>query len=105
VIFFWTEKLESHLIGAHKKIMAFKAKYPNWEFIAINLNDNHQEWLNALKHFDFKGTTELHSKDFEDLKAKWAITKIHRTIVIDNNGKIKNAFANIFDVNFEDNFK
>jgi peroxiredoxin len=105
VIFFWTEKLESHLVGAHKKVMGFKAKHPNWEFIAINLNDNHQEWLNALKDFDFKGTTELHSKDFEDLKAKWAITKIHRTIIIDNNGNIQNAFANIFDVNFEDNLK
>lgn len=105
VFFFWSENAESHLMAVHKKVLAFKTKYPNWQFVAINLNDNHADWLNILANYNFKGATELHCKDFEDLKAKWAITKIYRTIVLDKDGKIKNAFANIFDVNFEDNLK
>jgi hypothetical protein len=47
----------------------------------------------------------LRCDNFEDIKSKWAINKIHRTIILDENGKIKNAFTNIFDTTFENNFK
>jgi hypothetical protein len=39
------------------------------------------------------------------IKNKWAINKIHRTIILDNKGVIKNAFADIFDSQFEENLK
>ena len=105
VIFFWSEKAEAHLVAVHKKVLAFKAKYPAWQFVAVNLDDNQGEWQKVLSHYAFNGTKEFRCKNFENIKAKWAITKIHRTIVVGNDGKIKNAFTNIFDVHFEDNLK
>jgi len=104
VIFFWTENANSHMISAHKKIMDFKNKYPDYQFIAINL-DKDEDWKKSLSQYNFKDITELRCADFEDIKAKWAITKIHRTIVINNDKTIKNAFTNIFDVSFEENLK
>lgn len=105
VIFFWTENLTSHLIAAHKKIVALQSKYPDYQFIAINLDKDQNEWDTILSKYKFDGITELRSNDFEDLKAKWAIMKVHRTIILNNDGKIKTAFTNIFDVNFENNLK
>lgn len=105
VIFFWSEKAEAHLIGVHKKAMAFKAKYPSWQFVAVNLDENQNEWQNVVSNYKFNNTMEFRCQNFEDIKTKWAITKIHRTIVIGNDGKIKNAFTNLFDVHFEDNLK
>jgi len=105
VIFFWTGTALSHLEGVHKKVIAFKKKYPNFQFIAINLNDTQEEWKDMLSNYNFNGIIELRCANFEDIKTKWAINKIHRTIVLNNNGKIKNAFTNIFDVNFENNLK
>lgn len=104
VIFFWTENANSHMISAHKKILAFKKKYPNYEFIAINL-DNDGDWKKTLSKHNFRDIRELRCSNFEDIKTKWAITKIHRTIVINSDKSIKNAFTNIFDVTFEDNLK
>ena len=105
VIYFWTTKANSHLVAAHKKIAELQSKYPNFDFIAVNLNENISDWKTALYKNNYKGITEYHCQNFEDLKAKWAITKIQRVIILDENGKINNAFANIFDINFETNLK
>lgn len=104
VIFFWTENANSHMVSAHKKIMEFKKKYPNYQFIAINL-DKDEDWKKTLSKYNFNTIKEFRCDDFEDIKSKWAITKIHRTIVINSDATIKNAFTNIFDVNFEENLK
>lgn len=105
VLFFWTSKSISHLAAAHKKILELKTKFPSYAFIGIDLNDNDSKWKEALSEFSFEGTEQYRCKNFEDLKAKWAITKVHRTIIVNPSGVIANAFTNIFDVKFEDNLK
>ncbi len=103
VIFFWTEKAATHLLEAHKKVLAFKKQYPDYNFIAVNVDSDVNKWKTVLSEYKFDGITEVKCADFEDLKAKWAITKIHRTLVLNADGTIKNAFTNIFDNKFEDN--
>jgi peroxiredoxin len=105
VLFFWSEKLNTHLLAAHKKVLDFKTKYPNYNFIAINLDDDSDKWKTTLKKYNFGTITELHCSNFEDIKNKWAITKVHRTLVISNNKTIKNGFTNLFDLHFEDDLK
>lgn len=105
VFYFWSEKLNSHLVLVHRKIDEFKRKYPNYNFIAINLNDSNNAWLATLAKNKFDNSNEYKCTNFEAIKATWAITKIHRTIVVNADKKIKNAFTNVFDVHFEDNLK
>ena len=105
VFFFWTEKAKSHLEAVHLKVMALKSKFPQYNFVAVNINDSEEDWKSTLDKYKFKGVTELHCSDFETIKNKWAINKIHRTIILDNKGLIKNAFTNIFDSKFEENLK
>jgi len=101
VIFLWTDNLSSHMMAAHKKVMTLQAKYPDYQFIGINLDKDQGVWKTQLSKLNSDGIIELRCTNFEDLKANWAIMKVHRTIVLDSNGKIKNAFTNLFDVNFE----
>jgi len=105
VIFFWTANAVSHLEAAHKKILDFQKKYPGYQFVGININDSQEEWKTLLAKYKFDGITELRCADFEDIKAKWVITKIHRTIILGDKGTIKNAFSNIFELNFENELK
>jgi Thioredoxin-like len=105
VIFFWTENAESHFVTVHKKAMELKAKYPSYNFVAVNVDDNQAKWKNNLSKYTFNNVTELRVKDFEELKQKWVITKIHRVIITNADGKINNAFVNLFDVKFVDNLK
>ena len=105
VLFFYTKEALTHLAAAHKKALAFKSKYPDYQFIAINLDKDQKEWLELLSNYKFEGIQEYRCTNFEDIKNKWAITKIHRALVLDENGKIKNAFTNLFDVKFENELK
>jgi peroxiredoxin len=105
VLFFWTENASSHLVAAHKKVLDFKLTHPDYQFIAINLDEDQSKWTALLSKYKFDGINEFRCKNFEDLKSKWAITKVHRTIVLNADKTINNAFANLFDVNFEENLK
>lgn len=105
VLFFWTENLVSHLQAAHKKVHDLKVKHPDYQFVAVCLDKDQQKWTKLLEKYKTDGIVELRCKDFEDLKNKWAITKVHRTIILGGDGKIKNAFTNIFDVDFENELR
>jgi peroxiredoxin len=105
VLFFWTKEAMTHLAAAHKKVLAFKLQHPEYQYIAINLDEDQKNWVNLLANYKFNGIQEYRCANFEDIKNKWAITKIHRTLILDNNGKIKDAFTNLFDVKFADKLK
>ena len=90
-------------LSSSKKIVYLKSKYPEYQFVGINLDKNQADWNIALSKYKFDGSGELRSNDFEDIKSKWAIMKVHRAIVLNGDGKIKTAFTNIFNVDFEKN--
>ena len=101
IFFFWTENLKSHFDGAHKKAVEFQIKHPEIQFISINLDLNPDNWKSIIKQNSFPNIKEYHCKDFSELKSKWAITKVHRIIIVNKDKTIKNGFGNMFDVNFE----
>lgn len=103
LLYFWTTHAESHMAVAHHKIDDLKVKYPNYDFIAINIDDTQPNWNNALKKYKLNPSYELHADDFDAIRNKWVITKVHRIIILNADGTIKNGFANLFDVNFESN--
>lgn len=100
VIFFWTTHAESHIQSVHKKVAMYKEKYPNVNFVGININDSDENWQKALKENNLNHFTELKSTKFQDIKENWVITRVHRSMILNADGTIKNAFTNVFDVNF-----
>ncbi|WP_395046675.1 TlpA family protein disulfide reductase [Flavobacterium sp.] len=105
VVFFWTSEAKSHLESVHQRATELKSKYPNWDFVSINIDDSDKQWKNLLTKYNFKNTTELHATNFQDIKDKWVITKIHRVMLINSGGKIKNGFVSLFDASFENYLK
>jgi peroxiredoxin len=103
IIFFWTSNAESHIKAVHKNVMELKKEYPNLNFIAINVNDTQENWQKNLNKYNIKEITQLKAVDFEKIKKEWVITKIHRSILLNPDGSIKNAFVNLFDANFKKN--
>ena len=81
--------------------MDFAENYPEYQFVSINLDNDQQKWISNLERYNFPGIIEFRGQSFDDIKDKWAITKIHRTIILNDDGTINNAFTNLFDVNFE----
>jgi peroxiredoxin len=105
VLFFWSKEALTHLAAAHKKVLSFKLHHPEYQYIAVNLDGDQKSWVDLLANYKFEGIKEYRCENFEIIKNKWAITKIHRALILDSQGKIKDAFTNLFDVKFEDKLK
>lgn len=105
IIYFWTKQADSHSFYSHKKVDEIKAKYPEIQFIAININNTQEDWLKELKAKNYSNSIELRATDFEELKEKWVINKVYRTMIVNKNGTINDAFVSMFDANFESYLK
>ena len=101
VVFFWTSCARAHIQRVYKKVNDLKKQYPNVNFIAVNV-DNDVEWKKTMGLYKFDDALQLRSTNFEDLRSKWVITKINRTIILNANGTIKNAFTNLLDEKFNE---
>ncbi len=105
VFYFWTESAATHMIEVHKKINQLKKINPSYNYIAVNLNDNENDWKKTVLKNKFDTTKEYRAVNFNDVKNKWAITKVHRTIVVNGDKTIRNAFTNVFDLRFKEELK
>lgn len=105
IIYFWTKQAESHAVYSHKKVDELKAKYPDIQFIAVNIQNSQDDWAKEIKEKNYTNSIELRAPDFNELKDKWVINKVYRTMLINKNGTINNAFVSMFDANFESYLK
>ncbi|AWH86112.1 hypothetical protein HYN59_13775 [Flavobacterium album] len=104
VIFFWTGCAKAQAEMVYEKINSLKKTYGNVAFIAVNV-DEATEWKKTVTQFSSQNVLQLRAADFKALREKWVITKINRTIILNPDGTIKNAFANLMDEKFEESLK
>jgi hypothetical protein len=105
VIFFWSQNVPTHMRAAYKKALDYHTNYPQYQFIAINVDEDQTKWNNTVRKNAFGVVNEFRAKDFHKVKEEWVITKLQRTIITGQEGKIKNAFVNLFDVRFQEELK
>lgn len=98
VLFFWTSCARVNLQRVYKRIADLKKEYPDVAFIAINV-DNDKEWKKNLMYTN-KDAHQLRAANFDTLREKWAFNKISRTIILNPDGTIKNAFTDLLDEQF-----
>lgn len=102
VIYFWSFNIKSHFKNSHRKILELKAKYPNMDFIAINVNnDPKSNWKRSLKQYHFPIKNEYQFVNPEDAIRDLVISKLQKVIVLDKHANIVDPNANMFDPRFE----
>lgn len=99
VLFFWTSCARLHVSKVQNRVAELKKQHPDVAFIAINV-DNDKEWKKNLPLYGTANTAHLRATDFERLRQQWVFTKINRTIILNADGTIKNAFTNLLDDTF-----
>ena len=103
VISFWSHTYYKHFKESHYKINELKTKYPELNFISINIDDyglGKSKKLLLNHNFDFKN--EYQFKNPEEAMEILAIYPMTKTIIIDKNKKIANSNTNMFSIQFEE---
>ncbi len=106
VIYFWSSNLKIHYKNSHFKSQELRKKYPNIDFIAININDNdNRYWKKTLNDFKFSTIGEYQFANTDDGKQTLAINTIYKMIVVDKQMRIVDSYYNMFQNRFEDVLK
>ncbi|MEM9000846.1 MAG: transaldolase [Bacteroidota bacterium] len=99
VFYFWTGTQKKHFKNLSKRIAKLKAKRPEYNFVGINLNTSHSQWIALIEENDLDKNLQFRGGDFQ---------KIQHTLVIDGLNKcviakdtlIVDAFANLYASSF-----
>ncbi len=103
VIYFWSYNIKSHFKDSHRKINELKTKYPDLNFIAININNDKQEmWKRSLKQYNFPIQHEYQFIDPPKARKDLVINSINKVMIVDRNGVIADPNANMFSTRFEE---
>lgn len=101
IIFFWTKNAINHYYASQEKINQIAKRFPEYEFISVNIDSDPEEWSRFVKYRNNSNAIELQAKDFSRLKDLWIINRLNRAIILNENATIKEVFVNIFDTDFQ----
>ncbi len=101
-LYFWSMDRKDHYMRAHKKASYLSALHPNIDFIAINTDDEQtKNWLKTIKRHHYNLNSEYEFKYPKCSSEELVIHYSDKVILVNNNGKIINAEANLFSYTFE----
>lgn len=101
VLFFWSAGSSSHNKRIHKKAAEMRAKYPEFDFIGISVDQNHEKWLKTMALRTFNEKTEYRFNDASTAERALVLNSPNKAIIIDARGVIIENNTNIFGSNFE----
>ena len=106
VIYFWSSTLPQMMKNSHYKVTQLKSKFPNIDFIGININDDdNSHWKNILDQHDFPTAKEFQFKYPNEGQEALAINSVNKSILVGSDSKIINANALLFTSEFEEELK
>ncbi|WP_066225520.1 TlpA family protein disulfide reductase [Formosa haliotis] len=102
VIYFWSFNLKNHFLDSHKKVQELMKKYPEIDFIAMNIDKDDVNWVNYLQQYQYPLKNEYHFKNPDISRQILALNSINRVMLINADRTIINSNTNMFSKDFEE---
>jgi len=102
VLFFWSLRLKRHYKNLHVKADELRLKYPEIDFIAINIDESQEKWLNEISNRSYNTKYEYRFDDTKLARKSLIINSINKAIIVDEKGVIINNNTNLFGTKFEE---
>ncbi|WP_452228542.1 MULTISPECIES: TlpA family protein disulfide reductase [unclassified Lacinutrix] len=103
-LYFWSKDYKSHLQESHSKVKELMLKYPEVDFISINIDEPNTRYSNnkLLQQYNFTDKHEYQFKNPKEAKETLAINPIIKVLLVNKYGKIIDPHTNLFSVQFEE---
>lgn len=103
IIYFWSSNSKKQYRNSHYKVKELKSKFPQMEFISINVNDNDDKyWKEIVNQYKFPTINEFKFKNSRMARKTLAVNYLNKAIVVDEHSNILHPNANIFSSEFEE---
>lgn len=102
VLFYWSNKHESYALRVHKKVNELRMKYPEINFIGINLDEpNSNVWHETNEKFGFSGSSEFQLINDQSIINQLALRNDNRSMVVAPGLMILDPNINLFHYKIE----
>lgn len=101
-LYFWSIESKIHFVRAHKKASYLREHYPEIDVIAINTDEEQtKNWLNTINRYQYDNVNEYEFKYPKCSSEELVIHYRNKVILINQDGRIINANADLFSSYFE----
>ncbi|MGB5981785.1 MAG: hypothetical protein WBG46_06540 [Nonlabens sp.] len=102
VLFFWSEQFPDYAMRVHSKVRELSEKYPEIDFIGINVDDKNQEtWKKVNSKYRFDLSSEYQLKNPKAVAGYLDIKNKNRTLIIEDDLTVINPDLNLFNYKIE----
>lgn len=101
VIYLWTDDSEKHYKNIHYRVKDLNSKFPEYDFIGINIDSNYNSWINTVSKLGYNKGKEYQFENLSKAEKSLVIYSVNKAIIVDENAKIINGSANLFNKNIE----
>lgn len=102
VIYFWTARFNAQSKTLHSRAAELKSKYPEYNFIGINVDTHFKEWRDTVKRRKYNTNEEFQLDNVLDAQKNLLIKPMNKAIILDKNAVILDGKTNMFNANFEE---
>ena len=101
IIYFWSSNSKMQYRNSHYKVKNLQPKFPNVDFISINLNSNDdRSWKAIIDNYNFPSQKEYKFKHPKKARKVLAVNYLNKAIIVDENATILHPNVNIFKSDF-----
>ena len=101
IIYFWSSNSKMQYRNSHYKVKKLKSKFPQVDFISINLNSNDDKtWKAIINNYDFPTQKEYKFKYPKKARKTLAVSYLNKAIIVNENATILHPNVNIFKSDF-----
>ena len=101
MIYFWSMNSPMHVKNVHNRISELRQKYPEFDFIGLNVDDQFKKWKRLVQHEAYRSEHEFQFEDIDQAGMALLINSINKSMMIDGQGTIIDSHANIFSMDTE----
>ena len=97
LLYFWSYNSFKQSKNLHTKAQELASKYPEYNFIAININNDYEKWKNSVNTSDnLNHLTTYQLANKEEAKKQIIYSSNGKCIILDKKGDILNGHANLY---------
>lgn len=98
VFYIWNSDQKGHARNTIHHMRKMADKFPEYQFIGINLDPDQQTWLNTMSELGIEGDSQLRAPDMKYIIKRFGYLRLNRMVVVDINGKVIEGFGDIYNL-------
>ena len=101
MVYFWSMNAPKHVKNIHKRVSELRKKYPEFDFIGLNVDDQFKKWQRLVQHEHYRHAHEFQFENFDTAGMQLLVNSISKCMMIDPEAVIIESHTNIFSLDAE----